>query len=59
MQNKDSQTELVSLYAAQEKIYPRSTFGFFTKWRWVLVWLTQLFLWCALVNVGRQTIPTL
>lgn len=43
MQNKDSQTELVSLYAAQEKIYPRSTFGFFTKWRWVLVWLTQLF----------------
>lgn len=43
MQDKDSQTELVSLYAAQEKIYPRSTFGFFTKWRWVLVWLTQLF----------------
>ncbi len=43
MQEKDSQTELVSLYAAQEKIYPRSTFGFFTKWRWVLVWLTQLF----------------
>lgn len=43
MQGKDSQTELVSLYAAQEKIYPRNTFGFFTKWRWVLVWLTQLF----------------
>lgn len=34
---------VVSLYAAQQKIYPRSTFGIFTKWRWVMVWLTQLF----------------
>jgi cytochrome c oxidase accessory protein FixG len=30
------------LYAAADKIYPRSTFGFFTKWRWVMIWLTQL-----------------
>lgn len=42
-QIKEVQTQEISLYAAQEKIYPRSTFGFFTKWRWVLVWLTQLF----------------
>lgn len=34
---------MISLYAAQEKIYPRSIFGFFTKWRWVMIWLTQLF----------------
>ncbi|HSH73929.1 MAG TPA: cytochrome c oxidase accessory protein CcoG [Methylophilaceae bacterium] len=34
---------VISLYAAQEKIYPRSIFGFFTKWRWVMIWLTQLF----------------
>lgn len=34
---------VVSLYAAQEKIYPRSISGFFTKWRWVMIWLTQLF----------------
>jgi len=33
---------VISLYAAQDKIYPRSTFGFFTKWRWVMIWLTQL-----------------
>ncbi|OIR17632.1 Ubp3 associated protein Bre5 [mine drainage metagenome] len=33
---------VISLYAAQEKIYPRSTFGYFTKWRWVMIWLTQL-----------------
>lgn len=47
----NSQTDLkplaepavISLYAAQEKIYPRSIFGFFTKWRWVMIWLTQLF----------------
>ncbi len=34
---------VINLYAAAEKIYPRSTFGFFTKWRWVMIWLTQLF----------------
>src|SRR5450830_301054 len=34
---------VISLYEAQEKIYPRSVSGFFTKWRWVMIWLTQLF----------------
>lgn len=33
---------VINLYAAAEKIYPRSTFGFFTKWRWVMIWLTQI-----------------
>jgi len=33
---------IINLYAAAEKIYPRSTFGYFTKWRWVMIWLTQL-----------------
>jgi cytochrome c oxidase accessory protein FixG len=32
----------ISLYASAEKIYPRSTFGYFTKWRWVMIWLTQV-----------------
>ena len=44
---KETSTEtteatVINLYAAAEKIYPRSTFGFFTKWRWVMIWLTQL-----------------
>ncbi|MEQ1487080.1 MAG: cytochrome c oxidase accessory protein CcoG [Methylotenera sp.] len=34
---------MVSLYASQEKIYPRSVSGFFTKWRWVMIWITQIF----------------
>jgi cytochrome c oxidase accessory protein FixG len=34
--------ELRSLYAAQEKIYPRSVSGFFSRWRWAVVVLTQL-----------------
>lgn len=34
--------ELISLYAAHEKIYPRSVSGFFTQWRWGMVFLTQL-----------------
>ena len=32
----------VPLYASRQKIYPRSVLGLFTKWRWVLVWLTQI-----------------
>ena len=32
----------VSLYAAHQKIYPRSVSGFFTRWRWALVFFTQL-----------------
>ena len=34
---------VISLYEAQDKIYPRSISGFFTQWRWVMIWLTQLF----------------
>lgn len=34
---------VASLYEAQHKIYPRSIFGYFTKWRWAMVWLTQIF----------------
>jgi cytochrome c oxidase accessory protein FixG len=34
--------EIVSLYKKTEKIYAREVQGWFTKWRWVLVWLTQI-----------------
>ena len=34
--------ELVSLYQAQKKIYPRSVTGFFSRWRWLTVFITQL-----------------
>ncbi|MBC7213974.1 MAG: cytochrome c oxidase accessory protein CcoG [Burkholderiaceae bacterium] len=33
---------LVSFYEAHKKIYPRSISGFFARWRWVMVFLTQL-----------------
>lgn len=33
---------VISLYASHNKIYPRSTFGFFTKWRWAMIWITQI-----------------
>ncbi|MFN4360854.1 MAG: cytochrome c oxidase accessory protein CcoG [Hylemonella sp.] len=33
---------MVSLYQAHQKIYPRSVSGLFARWRWALVWLTQL-----------------
>ena len=31
-----------SLYEAQKKIYPREAKGFFARWRWAFVWLTQI-----------------
>ena len=34
--------EMVSLYASHQKIYPRSVQGIFAKWRWVLVFVTQI-----------------
>lgn len=37
-----SQGEVVSLYEAHKKIYPRAITGVFSRWRWVMVWLTQL-----------------
>ncbi len=34
--------EMVSLYEAHKKIYPRSVSGLFSRWRWALVFLTQI-----------------
>lgn len=34
--------EMVSLYEAHKKIYPRSVTGIFSQWRWGMVFLTQL-----------------
>ena len=39
--------ELVSLYQAHKKIYPRSVSGLFSRWRWVLVFLTQIVFYCT------------
>ena len=38
----DAAAQVVSLYQAQKKIYPRAVSGWFVRWRWVLVWATQL-----------------
>ena len=34
--------EMVSLYEAHKKVYPRSVSGVFSNWRWGMVFLTQL-----------------
>ncbi|CAG1018961.1 hypothetical protein BURC_03801 [Burkholderiaceae bacterium] len=39
---KAAEPALVSLYEKQKKIYPRSVHGWFARWRWVMVWLTQI-----------------
>ncbi len=38
----EADAELVSLYQAHKKIYPRSVSGLFSQWRWGMVFLTQL-----------------
>ncbi len=39
---KNSERPSGSLYAKHEKIYPRSVSGLFARWRWAMVFLTQL-----------------
>jgi len=39
--------EMVSLYQKGEKVYAREVKGWFTKWRWALVWLTQIVFYCT------------
>lgn len=40
--SESSQDQMVYLYEAQEKVYPRSIKGTFNSWRWITVWITQL-----------------
>ncbi|HET9821114.1 MAG TPA: cytochrome c oxidase accessory protein CcoG [Burkholderiaceae bacterium] len=34
--------QVVWLYQKQQKIYPRAVSGWYARWRWALVWATQL-----------------
>lgn len=38
----EAEGEMISLYAAHKKIYPRSVSGVFSNWRWIMVWVTQI-----------------
>ena len=38
---------VISMYEKRQEIYPREVSGRFAKWRWVFVWLTQLFFYCV------------
>jgi cytochrome c oxidase accessory protein FixG len=39
----DDSSSILSLYTSEDKIYARSVTGWFSYWRWALVWATQLF----------------
>jgi cytochrome c oxidase accessory protein FixG len=41
-EGKAGEPEMISLYAARQKIYPRSVSGLFSRWRWLMVWITQI-----------------
>ena len=38
----DAEGELIPLYVAHKKIYPKSVTGTFVRWRWIMVYVTQL-----------------
>jgi cytochrome c oxidase accessory protein FixG len=38
----DAATAVVSMYVRQQKIYARAVSGWFARWRWAMVWITQL-----------------
>jgi cytochrome c oxidase accessory protein FixG len=38
----EDKAQVVSLYQAAEKLYPRSVSGWFATWRWAFVWFTQI-----------------
>lgn len=41
-QGSDDSSVVASLYQADKAIYARSVSGWFSRWRWALVWATQL-----------------
>lgn len=45
-----------SLYEVRQKVYPRAVTGVFARWRWIMVWLTQIIFYglCWLPWNGRQ-----
>ena len=38
----DDSSVVASLYQSDKKIYARSVSGWFSHWRWAMVWITQL-----------------
>ena len=39
---KDDSSVVLSLYQSERKIFARSVTGWFSHWRWAMVWITQL-----------------
>jgi cytochrome c oxidase accessory protein FixG len=57
--NEDEDSTVVaSLYQADKKIYARSISGWFSHWRWAMVWVTQLVFYGLpwLTINGRQAV---
>jgi cytochrome c oxidase accessory protein FixG len=38
----ESSEQAIRLFVSEDKIYPRAVTGRFARWRWLMVWLTQL-----------------
>jgi cytochrome c oxidase accessory protein FixG len=51
-------SRVIWLYEAQKKIYPRAVSGWFARWRWALVWVTQILFYGLpwLTWNGRQAV---
>jgi len=56
--SEPSQEQMVFLYQSEDKIYPRSTKGRYTNWRWLMVWITQIVFYGVpwLTSGNRQSV---
>lgn len=61
MSNQPTQRKIINIKSVTnpgDKVYPRSTTGAFTNWRWIMVWVTQIVFYglCWLPWHGRQAV---
>ena len=54
----EEEAQYRSLYASQEKIYPRNVSGYFKQWRWSMIWITQIVFYAVpwMTWNGRQSV---
>lgn len=54
----EEEAQYRSLYASQQKVYPRNVSGYFKQWRWAMIWGTQIVFYAVpwMTWNGRQSV---
>jgi cytochrome c oxidase accessory protein FixG len=56
--NEQEEAQYRSLYASEQKVYPRNVSGYFKQWRWAMIWMTQIVFYAVpwMTWNGRQSV---